>query len=299
MSYRESFEKYREIGPIYRYDSIKQIEILPVGISKIQYGAGYLYVAYVDNGAKQTVVSFHAAVGTEGVSKPVFTGINMLDRLRVNQIFVSDPILDRGINLGWFAGDYEGLLQQDLSLLLARHFRNRDGENPPIFFGASGGGFAALHYGSRAPGSLVICVNPQTNINRYWTGAVDRYRDVAWRGAPLEATPVEFDMTETFATESETTVLYLQNLGDRFHVDNHLVPLLEKLELPNRQFGLVLGKWGDGHRAPNRGVLDEVMDLAVAARGEWINLTFSRKIENRCPGTEVMRRSREYRQTLG
>ena len=284
---------------MYQYDYVEQVEMLPAGISKIRYGDGYLYIAYIDNGSKQTVVSFHAAVGTEGVTKPVFTGVSMLERLGVNQIFVSDPILDRNVNLGWFAGAYDGILQRDLSLLLARHFEKREGENAPVFFGASGGGFAALQYGSRVQNSLVICVNPQTNINRYWPGAVDKYLEVAWRGVPIEATPVEFDLTRTYAVENRTTVLYLQNLGDKFHVQNHLVPFLDNLELPNRQFGLVLGEWGDGHRAPSRGVIDGILDLAVAADGEWINLTFSRQIENRRPIAEVLQRSRDYLQTLG
>ena len=298
VRYRENLATYAQIGPVHCFDHVEAVSKLPSGISKIRYGAGHLYIAFVDKGAEQTVVSFHAAVGTDGVTKPVFTGVNMLDQLDVNGIFVSDPILDFGLNLGWFAGDLNRSLQIDLTALLERHFAHRDGEVAKLFFGASGGGFAALFFGAQFPSSLVMCVNPQTNINRYWPPAVESYRDAAWNGKPLESMPVEFDLTKTYSKEIDTTVLYLQNLGDTSHVKHHLVPFLNEAALPNRQFGLVLGEWGAGHRAPSRAILDHFLSGAVGSKGEWINLTFSREVENGVAASEVLRRSTAYSSVL-
>ena len=271
-----------------------EVSELPRGISKIKYGDGFLYLGYVDRGASQTVISFHAAVGTVDVTKPVFTGINMLGNLQVNQIYVSDPILDKGLNLGWFAGEKGRDLQKDLTSLLLRHFESRPRETGPIFFGASGGGFAALYYSAMFGDSLAMCVNPQTDIGQYWEGAVDSYLDAAWEGAGIDSLPITTDLTSVYQQELGSTVFYLQNLGDVFHVNKHLIPLLENTTLPNRQFGLVLGEWGNGHRAPQRAILDHYLNMAINARGEWVNLTFSREVENRVEVSEVMRRSNEY-----
>ena len=53
-----------------------------------------------DIGAETTLVSFHAALGGSGLKPPIFTARTVSDGLGLNRIFVSDPGLLAGKDLG-------------------------------------------------------------------------------------------------------------------------------------------------------------------------------------------------------
>src|SRR5690606_37414963 len=95
-----------------------------------------------------------------------------------------------------------------------------------VFFGASGGGFAALYFSSLVADSLAVVMNPQTDIAAYLPGPVKVWRETCWDGADLTALPgtVTTDLVQHYSARSmQNHVAYLQNRTDS-HVDAHMRP---------------------------------------------------------------------------
>src|SRR5699024_9723132 len=105
-----------------------------------------------------------------------------------------------------------------------------------VFFGGSGGGFAALYFASHFPNSLALVFNPQTNIARYDEQAV---RDYVQRAFHLDQTTsdpicqlphsVNYDLCAHYSRPQSNAVAYMQNLKDETHMRYHLAPFLETM----------------------------------------------------------------------
>ncbi|WP_257274764.1 hypothetical protein, partial [Endozoicomonas sp. SESOKO4] len=83
--------------------------------------------------------------------------------------------------------------------------------------------------------SLAIVNNPQTNILRYRKQHVAEFLDVAFKGIPNKEIEKKYinrlsllHMFEYHKNMPE--ISYYQNLADKFHLNNHLLPFLEGLE---------------------------------------------------------------------
>src|SRR5699024_5115261 len=100
-----------------------------------------------------------------------------------------------------------------------------------IFFGGSGGGFAALYFASFFAGSLALVFNPQTDIAQYSAKAV---RDFALKAFdlsaeeqdPLHGLPasVVTDLCTHYRESRPNYIAYMQNMADAEHVEKHLRP---------------------------------------------------------------------------
>lgn len=273
MSQSKSYDRYLQYRPFRQFndlDAFLQSESLN-GVVQIGYGAGQLDMLIDDRGAPITIVVFHGAFDLERITLPVFAGLNLVGGLNVNLISVSDPTLELGAGLGWFAGDNQRDLQTDLVTVLTHIATTMKGHENFIFFGPSGGGFAALFYATRFPGSLAMPINPQTNIHAYIPSAFENYVNAAWEGkAPTKGAVL--DLNGLYSRGVPNCVLYLQNLGDRPHVRQHLLPFLDSMRRGDVRYELSLNKWGFGHRAPSRAAYRPILTAAVSCRGNWANL---------------------------
>ena len=242
----------------------------PNGISSIAYAGKSLDFLVIDRGATTTVVMFHAAVAEAELTVPRFVGLKTVRPLKCNVVLVSDPVLAKGVGLGWFAG-FRGVdLQNDLTDVL-RHItevlsRKKD---EIIFYGPSGGGFAAMYYGAKFPKSLVVAINPQTDITKFHPGQVRRYLDVAWATDDFGETDVCFDLVELYREGVPNTVALMQNLGDEFHIVNHSIPWLEGRTGNNPKTGCLYDNWGEGHAPPPALLNRQVLKLAENSAGDW------------------------------
>lgn len=142
------------------------------GIHSIKYGNGNLDLLIDYRESKTTFVIFHAAVPPRVDSYPVFQGLSVTRNLDCNLIFVSDPVLELGTNLGWYGGDTQRQLQNDLPRVIQTVLDAFATHEYLAFFGPSGGGFASLYYSHQFPGSWAIPMNPQTDISKYSAKAV-------------------------------------------------------------------------------------------------------------------------------
>lgn len=227
-----------------------------------------------DNSSDTTLVSFHAALGTKQKKLPVFTGRSISDGLGLNRIFISDPSLLAGEDLGlaWFLGTKDLLLEPVLEQII-ESFQRALKARHLVFFGMSGGGFAALNFSRMFPGSLAIPVNPQTNVLMYaedhwWNFAASCFsaKDKKDARRMISGIP-SINLCEIYASGTENITLYVQNSKDP-HVASHLIPWCEatRWAKTNR---LLLGNWGEGHVPPPGPVLRQLLSGLTPSHGDW------------------------------
>lgn len=227
-----------------------------------------------DAGAETTLVSFHAALGGSGLRPPIFTARTVSNDVGVNRIFISDPGLmtGKGIGVAWYLGtsgvDATAVLREIISAL-----HQRIGGRHLVFFGMSGGGFAALNLSHEFPGSLAIPVNPQTRILEYaessWNELGIRCfgaRSVEESRDALERHP-RADLRRIYSNGFENSVLYVQNASDG-HTRTQLYPWLDSLA-DNSRVSLLFGAWGQGHTPPPARELKPMLARLADARGDW------------------------------
>lgn len=266
-----NYERYVGTDEVITYPSIDDfIEADNVtGLNNIKYRGLNLDVLVEDNESETTVVYFHAAIAKDNATIPVFNGLNLNSSVGANAIYVSDPVLESDLTLGWYAGDEDHHLQEDL----VRVFQKILGQLPPhrhlIFFGASGGGFASLYFSSQFDDSLAIAINPQTNVLRYFDTFVDPFLEKLWPNFSESHPGFAYDTGEIYSRRFKNSVLYIQNLGDRSHVRSHLIPFLEDINPEDERFMLHFVRWGKGHRAAGSLVLIPLLRTAISCRGEW------------------------------
>lgn len=237
------------------------------GIHSIYSPTASIDLLVEDRNAKTTLVVFHAATPSPVETFPVFAGRTVTKSIDANLIFVSDPILERDVNLGWFAG-LDGLPLQDLLPRVLQHvLKQMPNHRHLAFFGPSGGGFAALFYGSRFKDSLVIPMNPQTDFSTYDSDAVDRYYSAAWGETERSRLSISVDLVPLLEA-SKQWILYIHNKGDLSHARRYLLPLISSTPYRDR-IGVLLGEWGKGHKpAPGR-LLTQIFKEVSYCNGDW------------------------------
>ena len=257
----------------------------PDEIAEADLSSGYLTVwqdgmpfdLLVDDiGAETTLVSFHAALGGSGLKPPIFTARTVSDGIGLNRIFVSDPGLLAGEDLGiaWYLGTSEVDATAVLTKIIAA-LQQRMGAKHLVFFGMSGGGFAALNLSHEFPGSLAIPVNPQTRIldyleehwddlGRYCLGAAD-----AEESRELLEQHPRADLRRIYADGFENTVIYVQNESDG-HVKRQMRPWLEAAtSTGDGRIYTLFGNWGRGHVPPNARELKPMLAAVSETHGIW------------------------------
>ncbi|MFI8778214.1 hypothetical protein ACIGH6_14175 [Brachybacterium paraconglomeratum] len=233
------------------------------GTITIEYGGMPIDLMYEDRGYDATVIFFHAALNRDTAQIPAFIGGSFSEGIPANRVFVADPSLAMHpeLRLAWYAGNAR---QPDLQFLLPSilHHLIPAGQRV-VLFGPSGGGFAALYYGTFFPGSVAVAVNPQTSLFRYHAHEVQPWIDLAWApGLGLADLPVTVDLTARYRFSVETEAWFVQNRGDTFHVREHQTPFLSAMHESNRVHLIDLDS-GDGHIPPPREQLATIVDAAV------------------------------------
>lgn len=240
------------------------------GIHAIRYGDGVLDLRLVQRASRALIVAFHAAVDPSNATLPVFTGRKVTQDLNASVLFVSDPSLEHGMSIGWFAGDSRRPLQKDLVHVI-EHVAGQVGAEQLILEGCSAGGFAALYFSHQIPGALVVAMNPQTDFMKYYPGRVRAYVEACWPEGVGGA--VTADLVGAYASSFPNYVLYLQNRDDAFHIQHHYRPWAETL---GREYGqkwcALPGDWGEGHAAPPSFVQEAVLAYALSFEGDWAAL---------------------------
>lgn len=224
--------------------------------------------------ADTLLVCFHGAL-TRTVEWPMFVGHGVTAELgNVARLSIADPSIGmhETLALAWYAGNDKMVDLQKVTASVVDKVATLIGAKRVMFFGSSGGGFAALQMSWHFPGSLAVVSNPQTSIGRYLPIPVKGYLRRCWSDRPIEELPIEHDMTALYEGGHDNTVAYIQNTRDEFHVKNHQEPFLAAVPDLNRVW-CMSDAWGTNpkalHAPPPKRIFKNVLTHAAASQGDW------------------------------
>jgi hypothetical protein len=272
---------------------------LESGIHSILLDGGLVFDVYIDIKINAPAyVYFHGNCPRAPHFKlPVFSGANVLESLTVTRIVPSDPVLlmDPSLELSWHAGNADCNLQEIYKAVFNKVVTFA--ASPEIvFWGGSGGGFAALYYSFFFPGSTAMVWNPQINFLEYSEDAVNKYLNTAFGTALSDSTPItsgiEHDLAKLYRRGYKNRIIYIQNNED-WHVETHLVPFLNALGVdsvvfPTAHSGLVLpnvylflGRFSKGHEPPTNVEIHCALQECYSTHGDPARFNFARLITGR------------------
>lgn len=259
-------------------DEFLNADIVPSGLITIVHNCVPIDILYHPGaGSDQALFMFHGAVDQK-FTLPVFQGGGVTAGLKVHRIFISDPTLaisaddefDKGLTLGWHSGNYRQTDLQSVITKIINKIINFVQAKRPVFHGISGGGFAALYYGAQFDDSIIVPINPQTEIERYLDWAVARWANIAFgipesAERPISCIPnsIEVNVQPIFEKSLNTIILYMQNSDDHLHIDEHMVPFMRRV-CPEIPFLLLKDYWGPRHSQPPKEVMSNALTAALS-----------------------------------
>lgn len=229
----------------------------------ISYGEMYLDILALDRGFELTVVTFTGSVSLQDRKLPSFEGIQWCSNLPVNVICISDPLLQLGLEAGWYLGAKTIPLQRDLIKILNRLLEVLNLPEQLIFLGASSGGFAALYFSAQFPTSTVLALNPQTNLARVTSDAAASFLECAWGVKSFTDIGATTDLKDCYSSGFSNEVFYVQNVSDGLHRDLHLAKWMRAIPEHSPNLHLWMHDWGKGHQPVPSSVVQEILSLIV------------------------------------
>ncbi|WP_155807792.1 alpha/beta hydrolase family protein [Bordetella petrii] len=180
---------------------------------------------------------------------PDFHRVSWAPEIPGSTLYVADPTLGvtRKLSLAWYVGTRDN----DWGTGLAEMVRAVAGKlglgtDSVITYGSSGGGFAALMTAARLGDATAVAINPQTHVLQYHpknvrTMLLSNFGTSEYEELPPSLVSQRFDAIRAFRDAPKAKLLYLQNVNDIHHYEEHYLPFCEKLGLP------IYGGVKDGH----------------------------------------------------
>lgn len=226
------------------------------GISSLRINSRWFDIFYEDRGAAVTIVAFHAAISKDNKSFPVFSGYEITKDLEANYLGISDPLSgnEEALPVAWHLGSQRVDSTTIIPAIVRHAITSRSG-NRLVFFGSSAGGFAALSYSSRFPGSTAFVLNPRIDLLSPPL-SFGEYAKTAYPGKPHSLVEKQYDlnMSDVYSKRQANYVFYLQNRNDPIYFNSHYTQFKDKLNLRNNLL-FRLGSWGQGHVVPPRDII--------------------------------------------
>ena len=163
---------------------------------------------------------------------------------------IADPTLelDGTMKLGWYLGTAQHDATNDLCNFVLR-FADELGipQEKIVFWGSSGGGFAALALASRIEGATAVAINPQTDVLAYEIDRVVKMvKDLCFNGQNesdiLQDYSPRLNMIQAWEGNQKSRTILVQNKLDLHHYNCHFKPFWTALG------GHPTGGWSQGTR---------------------------------------------------
>lgn len=219
-----------------------------------------------DRGASTTLIALHAAAPDHVTTLPVFSGRGLAAATGVNLLAIADPSLAMhpDLKLGWYLGNRPQGRFRTLSTPIIKHVLEQLGSTRTVFFGASGGGFAAGELSQNFPESLALLCNPRLDFRMQPRAPVREY--LVHCHSAVSRTPqlrIRAEFVPT-ALDSEwngspaNTIAIIQNTGDRMYHYHQFLPFAQR-HADDPSVLHLLRDDGEGHRHVPRAELERVI----------------------------------------
>ncbi|WP_457787447.1 hypothetical protein [Pseudomonas sp. PL-6] len=216
-------------------------------------------------------VLLSGAIDREKTAPPVFNRYSWAEKgvFPGGVLVISDPSvsLDGCLDLGWYIGDVDGGVSEGVCDIVRFYLRLLGLTiEDVVFWGSSGGGFAAISASIKMPGSKAVAINAQANILRYEVRrSVDKFLDfigVSRLGSEVENNPEINLLVRNMATGR---ILLAQNVFDRHHLECHFSNMLCHLRRCGALFKVYM-------IVDERGHVGETVEDALNIIGEVLEL---------------------------
>lgn len=181
--------------------------------------------------AKKLFIFLNGSVSlkTQEVYYPYFSRVPLSDKFEGNCLYIYDQSLnmEKNYTLGWYRGVGECSLH-DKYIKLIQKFIDELGikYKDVVFYGSSGGGFAALKFAESFPKSTAVAINPQINCLAYNNiKAVEKFKDTFLDYS--DKSQVEIDSSK-FSKRGAKFII-VQNKQDIDHYENHFKPFWKRI----------------------------------------------------------------------
>lgn len=117
----------------------------------------------------ETLYVFLNGARPAGDSKPLFARWSYYKYLNGSILNIDDPMckINKELKIGWYYGNNDESYC-DYIVDIVQEFAQQNCMNNIIFFGSSGGGYAALYCACKLKGSTVVAINPQIKLKLYY-----------------------------------------------------------------------------------------------------------------------------------
>ncbi len=226
--------------PFHHYGSLQEFLAAPLqaGGNTFIHNDREIDLLIEDRAADTTLVVFNGAIPLNVQYLPYFTGLGLAKDLRFNLVAVSDPALvHQHMTVAWYLGDEVTGPLRPILVPSIQHALDSLGGNQTIFFGASGGGFAAAHFAHAFPDCTALLINPRLTLERRAQDKLATYLRLGHRldtnGAMTDAVRellADYGPTQIAATVQQGLnhdLLIYQNFFDATFLQHHLLPFLQ------------------------------------------------------------------------
>ena len=157
---------------------------------------------------------------------PIFKRWSWFKHMNGSVLSISDPMFYEypKCSLGWYYGTPE-INWLETTALLALKVAEGCGIKPEdiVFYGSSGGGWAACWCASYIPGSLAIAINPQIFLDRY--NYAETFSKIT--GNSLKNDALNRNNLYERMKVSSSKFMIIQNISDHDGLDDHISPLMK------------------------------------------------------------------------
>lgn len=184
-------------------------------------------------------VLFNGALNRGFTVYPTFARHSWQDKINANMLNIYDSTITRTQDyvLGWYQGSANMPLEKDITAIINSLKRKCGMFNKDlVFYGSSGGGWAALKFASIFKGSYAVAINPQIEILKYhFKAAVDAFLLNSYGGLSQEQAkkkygrrlaidPSGFVVNSQLQRDAQSRFIIAQNLVDKPHYVEHFLP---------------------------------------------------------------------------
>ncbi|WP_369326758.1 hypothetical protein AB6N01_02840 [Alcaligenes nematophilus] len=186
-------------------------------------------------------IFFNGALSQSTIAlHPIFHRHSWAKRINTNTLNIYDASVNplKGYFLGWYQGTHDRPLHNDIVAIVEQLKRQHGLSNSDlVFYGSSGGGWAALRYASLFKGSLAVAVNAQIEIlNFCFPKEVQKFIENCYPGLTKEDVTAKFSdelsinplMFSPSQDAESSRFILVQNIVDTPHYEDHFLPFWSK-----------------------------------------------------------------------